>query len=130
MEWISINEVCNLTKKSNTTIRNLARKLKAEKSKHIKLERLPSGHDKMLFSLSYVNSKLIIGKPIKNSNTAIDSNSNKIIEILERQIIAKDEQMKNKDEQINNLQQLLAIEKQQMQLLLEAPKKKKRWLWF
>ena len=59
----------------------------------------------MLFSLSYVNSKLIIGKPIKNSNTAIDSNSNKIIEILERQIIAK-------DEQINNLQQLLAMEKQ------------------
>lgn len=123
MEWISINEVCNLTKKSNTTIRNLARKLKAEKSKHIKLERLPSGHDKMLFSLSYVNSKLIIGKPIKNSNTAIDSNSNKIIEILERQIIAK-------DEQINNLQQLLAMEKQQLQMLLEAPKKKKRWFGF
>jgi hypothetical protein len=123
MEWISINEVCNLTKKSNTTIRNLARKLKAEKSKHIKLERLPSGHDKMLISLSYVNSKLIIGKPIKNSNTAIDSNSNKIIEILERQIIAK-------DEQINNLQQLLAMEKQQMQLLLDAPKKKKRWFGF
>ena len=123
MEWISINEVCNLTKKSNTTIRNLARKLKAEKSKHIKLERLPSGHDKMLISLSYVNSKLIIGKPIKNSNTAIDSNSNKIIEILERQIITK-------DEQINNLQQLLAMEKQQVQMLLDAPKKKKRWLWF
>tara|TARA_R110000868_G_scaffold385539_1_gene653473 strand:+ start:17 stop:388 length:372 start_codon:yes stop_codon:yes gene_type:complete len=123
MEWISINEVCNLTKKSNTTIRNLARKLKAEKSKHIKLERLPSGHDKMLFSLSYVNSKLIIGKPIKNSNTTIDSNSNKIIEILERQIITK-------DEQINNLQQLLAMEKQQVQMLLDAPKKKKRWLWF
>ena len=123
MEWISINEVCNLTKKSNTTIRNLARKLKAEKSKHIKLERLPSGHDKMLFSLSYVNSKLIIGKPIKNSNTAIDSNSNKIIEILERQIIAK-------DEQINNLTQLLAMEKQQVQMLLDAPKKKKRWFGF
>jgi hypothetical protein len=123
MEWISINEVCNLTKKSNTTIRNLARKLKAEKSKHIKLERLPSGHDKMLFSLSYVNSTLIIGKPIKNSNTAIDSNSNKIIEILERQIIAK-------DEQINNLTQLLAMEKQQVQMLLDAPKKKKRWFGF
>jgi hypothetical protein len=112
-----------LTKKSNTTIRNLARKLKAEKSKHIKLERLPSGHDKMLFSLSYVNSTLIIGKPIKNSNTAIDSNSNKIIEILERQIIAK-------DEQINNLTQLLAMEKQQVQMLLDAPKKKKRWFGF
>ena len=123
MEWISINEVCNLTKKSNTTIRNLARKLKAEKSKHIKLERLPSGHDKMLFSLSYVNSTLIIGKPIKNSNTAIDSNSNKIIEILERQIIAK-------DEQINNLTQLLAMEKQQVQMLLDPPKKKKRWFGF
>ena len=52
MEWISIKEVCNLTNKSESTIRNLARKLKASNSKNIRLETLKTGHDKILFKLS------------------------------------------------------------------------------
>ena len=122
MEWISIKEVCNLTQKSESTIRNLARKLKASNSKNIRLETLKTGHDKILFKLSYVNSQLLTVKPIGNKNKSVDSGLLKTVEILERQLLAK-------DEQISNLYQLLALEKQQNQILLEAPKKKKRWFW-
>ena len=122
MEWISIKEVCNLTNKSESTIRNLARKLKASKSKDIRLETLKTGHDKILFKLSYVNSQLLTVKPIGNKNKSVDSGLLKTVEILERQLLAK-------DEQISNLTQLLALEKQEKQMLLEAPKKKKRWFW-
>jgi hypothetical protein len=122
MEWISIKEVCNLTQKSESTIRNLARKLKASNSKNIRLETLKTGHDKILFKLSYVNSQLLTVKPIGNKNKSVDSGLLKTVEILERQLLAK-------DEQISNLTQLLALEKQQNQMLLEAPKKKKRWFW-
>jgi hypothetical protein len=122
MEWISIKEVCNLTNKSESTIRNLARKLKASNSKNIRLETLKTGHDKILFKLSYVNSQLLTVKPIGNKNKSVDSGLLKTVEILERQLLAK-------DEQISNLTQLLALEKQQNQMLLEAPKKKKRWFW-
>ena len=123
MEWISIKEVCNLTNKSESTIRNLARKLKASNSKNIRLETLKTGHDKILFKLSYVNSQLLTVKPIGNKNKSVDSGLLKTIEILERQLLAK-------DEQISNLTQLLALEKQEKQMLLEAPKKKKRWGWW
>lgn len=121
MEWISIKEVCNLTQKSESTVRNLARKLKDSNSKNIRLERLKTGHDKILFKLSYVNSQLLTVKPVKNKNVSIDSGLLKTVEILERQLVAK-------DELINNLTQLLAMEKQNVQKLLDAPeKKKKRW---
>jgi hypothetical protein len=122
MEWISIKEVCNLTNKSESTVRNLARKLKASNSKNIRLETLKTGHDKILFKLSYVNSQLLTVKPIGNKNKSVDSGLIKTVEILERQLLAK-------DDQISNLTQLLALEKQQNQMLLEAPKKKKRWFW-
>jgi hypothetical protein len=124
MEWISIKEVCNLTNKSESTVRNLARKLKDSNSKNIRLERLKTGHDKILFKLSFVNRELLTVKPVGNKNTSVDSGLLKTVEILERQLVAK-------DELINNLTQLLAMEKQHVQKLLDAPetKKKKRWFW-
>jgi hypothetical protein len=113
--------VCNLTQKSESTVRNLARKLKDSNSKNIRLERLKTGHDKILFKLSYVNSQLLTVKPVGNKNTSVDSGLLKTVEILERQLVTK-------DELINNLTQLLAMEKQHVQKLLDAPeKKKKRW---
>ena len=102
MEWITIKEVCNLTQKSESTVRNLARKLKDSNSKNIRLERLKTGHDKILFKLSYVNSQLLTVKPVGNKNVSVDSGLLKTVEILERQLVAK-------DELINNLTQLLAI---------------------
>jgi len=121
MEWITIKEVCNLTQKSESTVRNLARKLKDSNSKNIRLERLKTGHDKILFKLSYINSQLLTIKPVGNKNVSVDSGLLKTVEILERQLVTK-------DELINNLTQLLAMEKQHVQKLLDTPeKKKKRW---
>ena len=123
MDWISIKEAIKLTGKSESTFRNLAKELKGSKSNNIKFEKLKTGHEKILFKLSFLNKQFLIGKTIESKQLNNEDSLFKTLEILERQLAAK-------DEQINNLQQLLAIEKQQMQLLLDAPKKKKRWLWF
>jgi DNA-binding MurR/RpiR family transcriptional regulator len=93
MEWISIKEVCNLTNKSESTVRNLARKLKASKSKDIRLETLKTGHEKILFKLSYVNSQLLIDKPIKNKQLKQDSSNDKMLSILERELNEKNKQI-------------------------------------
>jgi hypothetical protein len=122
MEFISLKDAMKLTGKSESTFRNLARKLKESKSKNIKLEKLKTGHEKILFKVSYINSQFLISKTVESKNNFIDSGLLKTVEILERQLLAK-------DEQISNLTQLLALEKQQNQMLLETPKKKKRWFW-
>jgi hypothetical protein len=128
MEWISIKEVCNLTNKSESTIRNLARKLKASKSKDIRLEKLKTGHEKILFKLSYVNSQLLTIKTVKNVVDKKEANVDKFIQIMENQLNEKDKQINSLQESlqaqmvtINNLQESIK--------LIEAPKKKKRWLW-
>ena len=123
MDWISIKEAIKLTGKSESTFRNLAKELKGSKSNNIKFEKLKTGHEKILFKLSFLNKQFLIGKTIESKQLNNEDSLFKTLEILERQLAAK-------DEQINNLQQLLAIEKQQMQMLLDAPKKKKRWFGF
>lgn len=124
MEYITLKEAVKLTGKSESTFRKVARKLKESNSKNIKLEKLPTGHDKLLFKLSYVNSHFLVGKTIesKKSHSTNESTLEKVVSILERQLMEKDEHIKN-------LTQLLAIEKQEKQLLLENPPKKKRWFW-
>ena len=123
MDWISIKEAIKLTGKSESTFRNLAKELKGSKSNNIKFEKLKTGHEKILFKLSFLNKQFLIGKTIESKQLNNEDSLFKTLEILERQLAAK-------DEQINHLQQLLAIEKQQMQMLLDAPKKKKRWFGF
>ena len=124
MQYITLKEAVKLTGKSESTFRKVARKLKESKSKDIRLEKLPTGHEKLLFKLSYINSQFLVGKTIDNNklNGSNESNLERVMEILERQLMEKDEHIKN-------LTQLLALEKQQNQMLLEAPKKKKRWFW-
>jgi hypothetical protein len=123
MDWISIKEAIKLTGKSESTFRNLAKELKGSKSNNIKFEKLKTGHEKILFKLSFLNNQFLIGKTIESKQLNNEDSLFKTLEILERQLAAK-------DEQINNLQQLLAMEKQQVQMLLEAPKKKKLWFGF
>jgi hypothetical protein len=122
MEYITLKEAVKLTGKSESTFRKVARKLKESNSKNIKLEKLPTGHDKLLFKLSYVNSHFLVGKTIESnkSHSANESTLEKVVSILERQLMEKDEHIKN-------LTQLLALEKQEKQLLIENPPKKKRW---
>jgi DNA-binding MurR/RpiR family transcriptional regulator len=129
MEWISIKEVCNLTNKSESTVRNLARKLKASKSKDIRLETLKTGHEKILFKLSYVNSQLLIDKPIKNKQLKQDSSNDKMLSILERELNEKNKQIEALTDRLKE-SNLLYAQLQESIKLIEAPKKKKRWGWW
>ena len=127
MVWISIKEVCNLTNKSESTIRNLARKLKASNSKNIRLETLKTGHDKILFKLSFVNSELIIDKPIKNKQFKQDSSNDKMLSILERELNEKNKQIEALTDRLKE-SNLLYAQLQESIKMIEAPKKK-RWFW-
>jgi hypothetical protein len=128
MEWITIKEVCNLTNKSESTVRNLARKLKASKSKDIRLEKLKTGHEKILFKLSFVNNQLLIDKPIKSKQLKQDSNSDKMLSILERELNEKNKQIEALTDRLKE-SNLLYAQLQESIKLIEAPKKKKRWFW-
>ena len=128
MEWISIKEVCNLTQKSESTIRNLARKLKASKSKDIRLETLKTGHDKIMFKLSYVNSQMLIGKTVKNNVDKPVQNVDRFIQIMENQLNEKDKQIESLQQTLQ-AQNLMLHNLQESIKLIEGPKKKKRWFW-
>ncbi len=128
MEWITIKEVCNLTNKSESTVRNLARKLKASKSKDIRLEKLKTGHEKILFKLSFVNNQLLIDKPIKNKQLKQDSSNDKMLSILERELNEKNKQIEALTDRLKE-SNLLYAQLQESIKLIEAPKKKKRWFW-
>jgi hypothetical protein len=93
--FIPIKKAIQLTGKSESTLRNLGRKLKTEKSENINLERLPTGHEKILFNEKFIKS-YFIREPI-NENKQIEDN--KIIEILTEQLTIKNEQI----ERLNNL---------------------------
>ena len=129
MEWLTIKEVCNLTGKSESTIRNLARQLKVSKSKDIKLEKLKTGHEKILFSMKFVNSQLLTVKPIKNVVDKKEGNVDKFIQILENQLNEKDKQIESLQQTLQ-AQNLLLHNLQESIKMIEAPKKKKRWFGF
>lgn len=126
MEWITIKEVCNLTQKSESTVRNLARKLKASDSKNIRLERLKTGHEKILFKLSYVNRELLTIKTVKTNVEKTPDNVNKFIQILENQLNEKDKQIEHLQKSLQ-AQNVIFHNLQESIKLIEAPKKKKRW---
>lgn len=128
MEWIALKEVIKLTGKSESTLRKLARNLKESKSKDIRLEKLPTGHNKILFKLSFVNSQLLISKPIENNRLKQESNSDKMISILERELNEKNKQIEALTERLKE-SNLLTAQLQESIKLIEPPKKK-RWFSF
>jgi hypothetical protein len=126
MEWIALKEVIKLTGKSESTLRKLARNLKESKSKDIRLESLPTGHNKILFKLSFVNSQLLISKPIESNRLKQESNYDKMISILERELNEKNKQIESLTERIKE-SNLLTAQLQESIKMIEQPKKKKRW---
>jgi hypothetical protein len=126
MEWISLKECQKLTGKSESTLRKLARNLKESKSKNIKLEKLPTGHDKILFNLSFVNSQLLTNQQVKTSQLKNDSSNDKMISILERELNEKNKQIEALTDRLKE-SNLLYAQLQESIKMIEAPKKKKRW---
>ncbi len=133
MEWITLKECQKLTGKSEPTLRKLARTLKESKSKNIRLEKLPTGHDKILFNLSFVNSQLLTNQQVKTSQLKNDSSNDKFIQILERELNEKNKQIealnRSNEALTDRLKEsnLLTAQLQESIKLIEPPKKKKRW---
>jgi ATP-dependent Lon protease len=120
--YITINEASTIYKKSISSIRRLVKDLKENDLSKLEFEKLKNGSEKILISNDYLDRYFNKSKTsYSDSNSATYSND--IVTFLKEQIATK-------DKHIENLTQLLALEKQEKQFLLELPKKKKRWFWF
>lgn len=130
MSYLTIQEAMKLTGKSESTFRNLARKLKASRSKEIKLERLKTGHEKILFKESFINSYFDTSS--KGSSKQVESeasasvNERDLLAILQRELEEKNRQIEALTDRLKESNLLQAQLHEQVKLL-EAPKKKKRW---
>lgn len=137
MSYLTIQEAMKLTGKSESTFRNLARKLKASRSKDIKLEKLKTGHEKILFKESFINSYFDTSS--KGSSKQVESeasasiNERDLLAILQQDLEEKNRQIEANNRQIEGLldrlkeSNLLQAQLHEQVKLLEAPKKKKRW---
>lgn len=137
MSYLTIQEAMKLTGKSESTFRNLARKLKASRSKEIKLERLKTGHEKILFKESFINGYFDTSS--KGSSKQVESeasasiNERYLLAILQQDLEEKNRQIEANNRQIEGLldrlkeSNLLQAQLHEQVKLLEAPKKKKRW---
>ena len=128
MEYITLKECQKLTGKSESTLRKIARSLKESKSKDIRFELLKTGHSKILFKLSFVNSQLLTNQQVKTSQLKNDNSSDKIISILERELNEKNKQIEALTERIKE-SNLLTAQLQESIKLIEAPKKKRWFRW-
>lgn len=126
MEWITLKDCQKLTGKSESTLRKLARNLKESKSKDIRLEKLPTGHEKILLKLSFVNSQLLTNQQVKSKQLKNESNSDKVIAILERELNEKNKQIESLTERLKE-SNLLHAQLQESIKQIEAPKKKRWW---
>jgi len=129
MSYLTIQEAIELTGKSESTFRNLARKLKGSKSKDIKLEKLKTGHEKILFKTSFINSYFDTSS--KGSSKVVESTApsmvnERVLAILERELEEKNRQIEALTDRLKE-SNLLQAQAQEQIKLLEAPTKKKRW---
>lgn len=125
MNYLTIQEAMKLTGKSESTFRNLARKLKASKSKDIKLEKLKTGHEKISFKESFINSYFDTSSNSYQSQQESGTNE-ALIEFLKSQIEIKDRQIEAHQQTIQQ-QNVLILNAQEQVKLIEAPKKKRWW---
>lgn len=129
MSYLTIQEAMEFTGKSESTFRNLARKLKGSKSKDIKLEKLKTGHEKILFKESFINS--YFNTSSKGSSKVVESTApsmvnERVLAILERELEEKNRQIEALTDRLKE-SNLLQAQAQEQIKLLEAPTKKKRW---
>jgi hypothetical protein len=123
-EWVTIAEAKKIYGKSETTMRNLVRKLKDSKSKDLKVSKNDSGREIMRFKRTYLDRLYNTSTDSQKADRKESSDSADIVAFLQAQILKK-------DEQISQLGFLLAqAQDEKKQLLLINEKPKKRWSLF
>lgn len=117
-EWVSIADAKEIYGKSETTMRNLVRKLKASRSKDIKIDKSPNGRDIVRFKRSFLDSKFNISSDRQSDSKAPESVDSDVVTFLKQQIEIKDIQINQKDRQIDQLHELLYKEKESVKTLM------------
>jgi hypothetical protein len=123
-EWVTIAEAKKIYGKSETTMRNLVRKLKDSKSKDLKVSKNDAGREIMRFKRTYLDRLYDTSNDNIKGDRQENSGSADMVAFLQAQILKK-------DEQISQLGFLLAqAQDEKKQLLLISEKPKKRWWLF
>jgi hypothetical protein len=110
-KWVSIADAKEIYGKSETTMRNLVRKLKASRSKDLKIDKSPNGRDMVQFKRSFLDSQFNISVDKESDRKATESVDSDVVSFLMQQIEIK-------DKQIDQLSHLLYTEKENVKMLM------------
>lgn len=124
-EWVNISEAKEIYGKSETTMRNLVRKLKASRSKDLKIDKSPSGREIIRFKRVYLDKLYKTSTDSQSDGKTKENNDSDIVAFLKQQIEIKDRQI----EQMGFLLAQSQDEKKQLLLISEKPKKRRFLFW-
>lgn len=110
-EWVSIADAKEIYGKSETTMRNLVRKLKASKSKDIKIDKSANGREIIRFKRTFLDSQFNISGDSQSDRKAPEIADSDVVTFLMQQIEIK-------DKQIDQLSHLLYAEKENVKMLM------------
>ena len=123
-EWVTIAEAKKIYGRSETTMRNLVRKLKDLNSKDLKVSKNDSGREMVRFKRTYLDRLYNTTSDSAKGDRRKNSDSAEMVAFLQAQILKK-------DDQISQLGFLLAqAQDEKKQLLLISEKPKRRWSLF
>lgn len=131
--YLSIEQTVEYTNKSISSVRRLVKELKQNKSKHIKLEKLKTGHEKVFISIEYLNNHFNINSSFNSSfnnstNSSNDTFVNKTLELLAKELEEKNRQIESLlQRQYESNVIIEQLQKKQLQLEEITPTKKKWW---
>lgn len=126
--WLTIQEAEQITGKSSSTLRRLAKELKAKKSKAIRFEKLKTGHQKILFDSDYLTTHFN-----SSVNDSMNSSVNKYDAMLKEMLDTLKNELEEKNKQIQLLldrqheQNVILQTLQERVKLIEEPKKRRWW---
>jgi len=131
--YLSIEEASQYTGKSISSIRRLVKELKQSKSKHLKFEKLKTGHSKVFIAIALLDKDLNVNSSTNDSANSSTNNSNDTFVNKTLDLLAKELEEKNR--QIESLLQrqyesnviIEQLQKKQLQLEENTPIKKKWW---
>ena len=110
-KWVSIADAKKIYGRSETTMRNLVRKLKDSSSKDLKIDKSPNGRDMVHFKRTFLDSQFNISGDKESDRKAPESADSEIVVFLKQQIEIK-------DKQIDQLSHLLYTEKENVKMLM------------
>lgn len=131
--YLSIEQAVEYSNKSISSIRRLIKELKENNSKHLKFEKLKTGHNKVFISIEHLNNHFNINSS-DNSSTSNSTNSsndifiNKTLELLAKELEEKNRQIESLlQRQYESNVIIEQLQKKQLQLEDNITIKKKWW---